>query len=129
MTVGDDLLDNEIEEEIGQIIQPDQMTPTPIQENEIQEGEPEATDPPPPPPDGECDAGFTGNDYPTKYWCAFPQRIDTDGPHPEIVWNTGDWELPYGSLQAEQGDQVAIRLPDSFPTPQIVFTGGQLMGK
>ena len=59
--------------------------------------------------------------YPTKAWCAFPQRIDTDGPPRETIWNTGDWELPYGSLQAGYGDQATIKLPDSFPPPVRMF--------
>ena len=49
MNPGDDFLGNENEGENGQIVQPNQMTPTPIQGNGIQGGEHEATPPPPPP--------------------------------------------------------------------------------
>ena len=64
-----DFLEEENEEENGQIIQPAQLAPTPVQENEIQEGEQETTAPPPPPQDPENNNGYTGNDHPSRYWC------------------------------------------------------------
>ena len=81
----------------------------------------EVTPPPPPPAEGQQAENNTDVDYPTKYWCIFPQRIDTDGPDSQIIWNTADWELPRGCLLAEQGDQATIRLPDSFPVPHRMF--------
>ena len=110
------------EEENNQLPPPTQMTPPPIQGDEAQDEGQEVSAPPPPPPPAQGDENNDpGTNYPTRYWCVFPQRIDTDGPHPEIIWNPGDWELPYGSLQAEQGDQVTIKLSDSFPTPFRMF--------
>ena len=110
MTPGDDFLGDENEGENGQIDQPNQLIQTPIQGNGNQGGEHEATPPPPPPPEGEQAENNTDTEYPTKYWCIFPQRIDTDGPHSEIIWNTADWELPRGRLLAEQGDQAVKRI-------------------
>ena len=69
----DDFPEEENEEKNDQTLQHDQLAPTPIQENGIQEGGPGATDPPPPHPDRDCENGFTGNDYPAKFWCVFPQ--------------------------------------------------------
>ena len=111
----------ENEGENGQIPQDNQLIQMPNQENENQGGEHENTPPPPPPPAEERTENHTDADQHTKYWCIFPQRIDTDGPHPETFWNTADWELPKGCLLAEQGDQATIRLPDSFPTPHRMF--------
>ena len=116
-------------QENDQIPRPNQLVLTPAQENDIKVEEPEAPGPPPPPEEQDSVAGSAGNDYPTRFWCAFPQRIDADGPPPEIIWNPGDWELPQGTLQSGQGDQVAIRLPDSFPTPQDVPAHGRLLGE
>ena len=72
----------EEENEVGNALvpQPDQLIPAPVQENDIKVEEPEAPAPPPPPEEQESAAGSAGNDYPAKFWCAFPQRIDADGP-------------------------------------------------
>ena len=96
MTAGDGFLGNEAAGENGQFDQPNQMTPTPSQGNEIQGGDTETAPPPPPRTDGEHVENSTDNAYATKYWCIFPQRIDTDGPDSEAIWNTADWELPTG---------------------------------
>ena len=121
MTAGDGFLGTDAAEENGQFDQPNQMPPTPNQENEIQGGDTGAAPPPPPPTDREHVENPADEVYTTKYWRIFPQRIDTDGPNSETIWNTDDWELPRGCLLAEQGDQVAIRLPDSFPAPHRMF--------
>ena len=114
-----------LEEEDGggndQVFQPEQITLPPIQEDEVQKEDQGNTAPPPPPPIQETNTGYTGDEGPSRYWMVFAQRIDTDGPHSEIIWNTGDWELPQGCLQAYQGDQVTIRLSDSFPPPNRMF--------
>ena len=104
-----------------QIPQPTQPIPTPVQENSTQEDEPETPAPPPPLEEEESEMEPDGNTYPSKFWRAFPQRIDADGPPSEIIWNPGGWELPHGTLQSGQGGQVAIELPDSFPTPHRMF--------
>ena len=118
---GEGFLGADAEEQNGQFVQPNQMPPTPNQENEIHGGETGAAPPPPPPADRENVENPADEGYATKYWCIFPQRIDTDGPNSQILWNSEDWELPRGCLLAEQGDQVTIRLPDSFPTPHRMF--------
>ena len=113
----------EEENEVGnvQIPQPARLIPAPVQENSIGAEDPVTPAPPPPPEEQESDVGFACNDCPAKFRCAFPQRIDADGPPPEIIWNPGGWELPQGTLQSEQGGQVAIKLPDSFPPPRRLF--------
>ena len=116
-----DFREEENEEGNTQIPQPNQLIPTPVGETNIQVEEPGTPAPPPPPEGEESDMGSEGNLHPSKFWCAFPQRIDADGPPPEIIWNPGDWELPHGTMQSGQGGQVAIKLPDSFPTPHRTF--------
>ena len=106
MNTGEGFLGTDAAEQNGQFDQPNQMPPTPNQENKIQGGDTGAAPPPPPPTDREHVENPADEVYTTKYWRIFPQRIDTDGPNSEIIWNTDDWELPRGCLLAEQGDQV-----------------------
>ena len=117
----DDSLEEENTGGNNQIPQPNQLIPAPVQGNNIQVEEPETPAPPPPPEEEESDMESEGNLYPSKFWCAFPQRIDADGPPSEIIWNPGDWELPQGAMQSGQGGQVATRLLDGFPTPRRMF--------
>ena len=87
-----------------QIPQPTQPIPTPVQENSSQEDEPETPAPPPPLEEEESDLESEDHMYPSKFWRAFPQRIDTDGPPSEIIWTPGDRELPQGTMQSGLGD-------------------------
>ena len=116
-----DFLDEEDGGDNNQVVQPEQMTPTPVQDDEVQQEDQGNVAPPPPPPNQEPDNNYAGVQGPSSYWMAFAQRLDTDGPHSETLWNTGDWELPQGCLRAYQGDQVTIRLPDDFPPPNRIF--------
>ena len=56
---------------------------------------------------------------PRKECFPFDQRIDFDAD--VVDWNSGDWELPHGALKGGLGDQVTVKLSDSFPAPARVF--------
>ena len=127
---GGDFLEEENEGGNTQIPQADQLIPVPVQENDIKVGEHGSLAPPPPPEEREGKMGSEGNAFPSKFWCAFLQRIDADGPSPKIIWNPGDWELRYGALHSEQGgpgnDQAPGQLSNST---QDVPARDQPLGK
>ena len=86
--------------------------------------------PPPPPEEQESDVGFAGNVFPAKFRCAFPQRIDADGPPPEIIWNPGGSELPEGYSPVRTGGSGGDQAPRQLSTAtQIVFAHNQLLGE
>ena len=96
--------DNQGMDENTQIPQPNPPVPLPVAGDETQAEGYESPAPPPPPEEEEenSEEERIGDTCPSKSWCVFPQRIDTDGPNPEIIWNPGDWELPQSTMQSGQ---------------------------
>ena len=74
MNTGEGFLGADAVEQNGQFDQPNQMPPTPNQENQIQGGDTGAAPPPPPPTDREHVENPADEGYTTKDWRIFPSN-------------------------------------------------------